>query len=91
METAGKKNIGIWHSCKSDLLRKFRRIEISEKQDKAKFVKNLNNIGYCFPNEKKFFFEKTVKAFQRHYRKELINGVLDKECLIIAQNLSKKL
>ena len=31
------------------------------------------------------------KAFQRHYRQELINGLLDKECLIIAQNLSKKL
>ena len=32
----------------------------------------------------------TTKAFQRHFRKELINGILDKECLIIADNLAKK-
>ena len=86
-----KKNIGIWHDCKPNFLRKFRRIKIFTKQDKVKFVKNLNNIGYCFSVKKKFFFIKTVKAFQRRYRKELINGLLDKECLIIAQNLSKKL
>ena len=85
-----KKNIGIWHSCNPNLLRKFRRIKIFVTQDKKKFVKNLNNIGYCFSVKNKSFFIKTVKAFQRHYRKELINGLPDKECLIIAENLSKK-
>ena len=85
-----KKNIGIWHGCKPSLLRKFRRIKIFTQKDKVKFVKNLNNIGYCFSVKKKSFFIKTVKAFQRRYRKELVNGLLDKECLIIAQNLSKK-
>ena len=86
-----KKNIGIWHGFKPDLLRKLRRIKVLTKQDKIQFVKNLNNIGYCFPIKKKYFFTKILKAFQRHYRKELINGHLDKECLIIAQNLSKNL
>ena len=86
-----KKNIGIWHDFKPNFLRKYRKIKISAKKDKVKFVKNLNNIGYCFSVKKKSFFIKTVKAFQRHYRKELVNGLLDKECLIIAQNLSKKL
>ena len=86
-----KKNIGIWHDCKPNFLRKYRKIKISTKKDKVKFVKNLNNIGYCFSVKKKSFFFKTVNAFQRHYRKELVNGLLDKECLIIAQNLSKKL
>jgi len=85
-----KKNIGIWHDYRSSLLRKFRRIKIFTRQDKVKFVKNLNNIGYCVSVKKRFFFVKTVKAFQRHYRKELINGLPDKECLIIAENLSKK-
>ena len=56
---------------------------------KKKFVKNLKNIGYCFYPKNKMFFVKTLKAFQRHYRKGLINGVLDKECLVIAQNLQK--
>ena len=86
-----KKNIGIWHDCRPSLLRKFRRIKLFTRQDKVKFVKNLNNIGYCVSVKKKSFFIKTVKAFQRHYRKELVNGLLDKECLIIAENLSKNL
>ena len=85
-----KKNIGIWHDCRPSLLRKFRRIKLFTRQEKVKFVKNLNNIGYCVSVKKRFFFVKTVKAFQRHYRKELINGLPDKECLIIAENLSKK-
>ena len=86
-----KKKIGIWHDCKPNFLRKFRKSKIFKKHDEVKFFKNLNNIGYCFSFKKKFFLTKTVRAFQRHYRKELINGLLDKECLIIAQNLRKKL
>ena len=82
--------IGIWHNCKPSLLRKCRNIKILQTKDKIKFFKNLNKIGYCFI-QKKSFLIKTMKAFQRHYRKELINGLLDKECLIIAQSLSKNL
>ncbi len=86
-----KKKIGIWHTCKISLLKKFRGIKIFAKKDKIKFAKNLKKIGYCFSSNNKFSFNKNAKAFQRHYRKELINGILDKECLIIAENLSKKL
>jgi N-acetylmuramoyl-L-alanine amidase len=89
-ELASKK-IGIWHWCKPNFLKKFRKIKIKKKQEKIEFVKNLTNIGYCFSTNNKSFFVKIVKAFQRHYRKELINGLIDKECLIIAQNLSKSL
>jgi len=83
--------IGIWHSCKSNLLKKHRRNKISKKREKIKFIKNLNKVGYCFPSKKQTIFVKILKAFQMHYRKELINGILDEECSIIAQNLSKKL
>ena len=83
--------IGIWHHCKPSLLRKYRNIKILEKKDKIKFIKNLNKIGYCFSNKKKPFSTKILKAFQRHYRQELINGHVDKECLIIAQNLEKNI
>ena len=86
-----KRKIGIWHNLKPNFLKNFRKIKILTKQDKAKFAKNLNSIGYCFSNNKKSSISKTVKAFQRHYRQELINGLMDKECLIIAENLSKKL
>ncbi len=83
--------IGIWHHCKPSLLSKYRNIKILEKKDKIKFIKNLNKIGYCFSTKKKSFLAKIIKAFQRHYRQELINGHADKECLIIAENLSKNL
>ena len=86
-----KKNIGIWHDCESNLLRKFRGIKIFKKTDKIKFIKDLKKIGYCLSSTNKFVYRKTVKAFQRHHRKELINGVPDKECLIISQNLLKYL
>ena len=85
------KKIGIWHDCKSNFLKKYRNIKNLEKKDKIKFVKSLNKIGYCFFSKKKSFLAKIIKAFQRHYRHELINGHIDKECLIIAQNLLKKL
>jgi N-acetylmuramoyl-L-alanine amidase len=89
-EKLSNNGIGIWHSCKSNLLKKNRRKKILKKREKIKFIKNLNKIGYCFPSKKQTFFAKILKAFQIHYRKELINGILDEECLIIAQNLSKK-
>ena len=88
-ELADKK-IGIWHNYKTKDLIKFRQVRISNKF-KSEFINNLKKIGYCFNIKKKTNFFKTVKAFQRHYRKELINGIIDKECLIIAKNISKKI
>ena len=84
-------NIGTWYRCKPSLLRKYRNIKILKKRYKIKFIKNLNKIGYCISTKKKSFLTKVLKAFQRHYRQELIDGHVDKECLIIAQKLSKKL
>jgi len=86
-----KNKVGIWHDYEPNLLRKFRRTKVLTKQDKKRFVKNLNQIGYCFSAKNKLFFIKTIKAFQRHFRKELINGILDQECFMIAKNLAKKL
>ena len=88
-ELADKK-IGIWHNCKTKDLIKFRQVRISNKF-KSEFINNLKKIGYCFNKKKKTNFSKMVEAFQRHYRKELINGIIDKECLIIAINILKKL
>ena len=83
--------IGIWHQSKSYNLKKYRNIKILKKKDKIKFFKNLSKIGYCFSIKKRFFLFKIIKAFQRHYRPELINGHIDKESFIIAQNLLKNL
>ena len=86
-----KNKVGIWHDYGTNFIRKYRRIKVLTKKDKKEFIKNLNKIGYCFPIIKKSCFIKTTKAFQMHFRKELINGILDKECFMIAQNLTKKL
>ena len=90
-EYLAKKNIGTWHKCNSSFLKKFRRFKIYKKKDKIKFIKNLKKIGYCFKSNEKSSFIKFLKAFQRHYRKELISRSLDRECLIIAQNLAKNI
>ena len=53
------------------------------------FIKYLNKIGYfakSLTNTKKL---KLVKSFQRRFRQNLINGKIDRECLIIAKKLSK--
>jgi len=42
-----------------------------------------------FKNDKYFIF--LVRAFQRRFRQELVNGKIDNECLIISENLAKKL
>ncbi len=88
-EQLAKKKIGFWHSYKPNELIKFRKVGILKKS-KFEFIKNLIKIGYCIEGNKKSNFTKTVKAFQMHFRKKLINGIIDKECLLIAQNLSKK-
>ena len=74
-----------------DFLKKFRKIKILKKNNKDFFFRYLKKIGYCIQAKKKSHTSKILKAFQRHYRKELVNGLLDKECLIIAKNLSKKI
>ncbi len=86
-----KKKIGIWHDYKTNFLKKFRKIKNNKKKDKINFIKNLRRIGYYLPKNNKSILIQTIKSFQRHYRKELINGKIDEECLLIARNLSKNL
>ena len=83
--------IGIWNNCNRNLLQKYRGKNIFKRSEKIKFIKNLNKIGYRFIGSKIFAFKKTISSFQRRHRTQLINGILDKECMIIAENLSKKL
>ena len=86
-----KHKIGIWFNLNPKLLKKFRKKKIEKKQDKIKFFRYLNKVGYCTSlRTNNFVHNKILKAFQRHYRKDLINGLLDQECLIIASNLAKK-
>ncbi len=83
-----KKKIGIWHQLHKEKLRKLRKKKITEIQQRhcLNFIKK---IGYFVKKNNKQNKIKLFKNFQRRFRQELINGILDKECLIIAEKLSK--
>ena len=85
-----KKKIGIWHTLNKIQLFKTRGQKI-KKNDKNIFIKNLNKIGYAKNlNKKGSYLNYLTIAFQRRFRKQLINGIVDKECLILSKNLAKK-
>jgi len=90
-----KNKIGYWHSLDHKILTKNRKLKINNLQ-KNLFYKNIYKIGYSKkipPNlkySKNNYLIKITKAFQRRFRPEIINGKIDKECLIISQNLVKQ-
>jgi len=88
-----KQGIGLWHSLSIQSLKKNRKIEL-DKVSKKMFYNNLSIIGYVVKktenSKKRKFNSYIVKAFQRRFRQELVNGKIDKECLIISNNLAKK-
>lgn len=89
-EYLSKNNVGFWHNLsKKNLLNK-RKQKINV-LDKKQFIINLFNLGY--PNDNNFnkikYTRILTKAFQRRFRQELINGIIDEECLVISKNLIK--
>jgi len=89
-EYLARKNIGIWHNLDKQKLKKSRR-KNCKKFDQNRFLNNLVKIGYSKEvkkNVKKDKYSKfVIKAFQRRFRPELINGKIDQECLLISHNL----
>ena len=85
-----KNNIGIWHNLNNKKLLYFRRKKASVRE-KNLFIKKLKEFGYPYKSailkNKKKYQKLLVKAFQRRFRQELINGVIDQECLLIIRNL----
>jgi len=82
-----KFGIAKWHSLSKKTLKE-NRLKIISINEEKNFFKNLFKIGYS----KKVLNKKTlVSTFQRRFRQELINGKIDQECLLISQNLAKKL
>ena len=87
-EYLSKNKIGNWYKINKQILIKIRNNKIS-KNEEVEFFKYLSKIGYFIKTNQFITKIKLVKSFQRHFRQSLINGKIDKECLIIAQNLSK--
>ena len=89
-EKLAKKRLCKWHNLNRKKIKKFRSISVSVKEKKI-FLNNLSKIGYNFKIKK--IFDKNTRfiiiAYQRHFRQELIDGKIDKECLLISKNLIK--
>jgi len=85
-----KSKLSQWHDLDEKKLKKERLIPLNFVQEN-KFMKNLNKIGYLKISQENYNFKKRilVKAFQRHFRQDLINGISDQECLSISMNLLK--
>ena len=87
-----KNEIGVWHNLNQKFIKKKRNVKLKN-NEKLKFFQNLNKIGY--PKTKLIYEAKyltpIVKAFQRRFRQELINGVVDMECLLISNNIVNKI
>jgi len=88
-----KQKIGLWHSIPLEILKKNRGIRLNKISENM-FYKNLSRIGYMPVRLKNLRNQRyknyIIKAFQRRFRQELVNGKIDKECLIISENLAKK-
>jgi N-acetylmuramoyl-L-alanine amidase len=78
----------IWHKLKKKNLEKFRKLSLSN-FDKKIFINNLNKIGYnCDKGYSNDVKQRLLTiAFQRRFRQELVDGKIDKECLLISKNL----
>ena len=86
-----KKKIGYWYDLNKSNLSKNRNLIISKFEEKN-FIQNVHKIGYPINNkiEKSKYTKILTRAFQRRFRQELVNGMIDKECLKISKNLTKQ-
>ena len=84
-----KNKLSFWHNLDQKKIKKFREKNLTTRIDEDLFLKNLHKIGYN--DVKKLKSHKNTKfltlAFQRRFRQSLVNGKIDKECLLISKNL----
>ena len=87
-----KKKIGLWHDLNEKKLFKIRK-KIVDEYEKNNFLKNLYKIGYLrvLNKNRNKNIKLLIKAFQRRFRQDLVNGIIDEECLLISKNLTKNL
>ncbi len=87
-----KNKIGLWHTLNKQKLIKNRKFKTNQ-MEKEFFFNNLFKIGYSkkIPKDrnKDRYLRDVTKAFQRRFRQELISSKIDRECLLISENLLK--
>ena len=85
-----KHKLAQWYKLDEKKLKQHRLKNINS-SDENKFFINLHKIGYTRVQLKSSAIKKRLitKAFQRRFRQSLVNGICDKECLILSKNLLK--
>ena len=86
-EELAKNQLSIWHNLNKNKIKIFRNHKIKT-YEQIQFISNLKRIGYSTNIKNKNY---VIKAFQRRFRQGLINGKIDKECLLISKSLLKSL
>ena len=85
-----QKKIGYWHTVNKKNIKKQ---SLNKNELRNLFFKNLHKIGYRYFDKKKPSKNdtKVTKAFQRRFRQNKVNGLIDQECLQISQYLASSL
>ena len=85
-----KSKLSQWHKLDEKKLKQ-KRLILLNLVEESNFMMNLNKIGYLKISQKNLNSQKRIiiKAFQRHFRQKLINGIPDQECLLISKDLLK--
>ena len=85
-----KSKLSKWHKLDEKKLKQ-KRLILLNLVEESNFMMNLNKIGYLKISQKNLNSQKRIiiKAFQRHFRQKLINGIPDQECLLISKDLLK--
>ena len=88
-EMLAKNKIGFWHNLNKKKIKKFRNKKFLTKIEENMFLKNLYKIGFNDVEGVKSHqnLKFLTLAFQRRFRQSLVNGKIDKECLLISKNL----
>ena len=89
-ETLFKKGFINWHKLKDKKIKIYRGLKLTLIEEEI-FLKNLYKFGYCKIKNENLSKNKIylTKAFQRRFRQGLVNGKIDKECLLISKSLIK--
>tara|TARA_A100001011_G_scaffold388652_1_gene468728 strand:+ start:2048 stop:2794 length:747 start_codon:yes stop_codon:yes gene_type:complete len=87
-----KQKLCLWHNLIEKKIKTYRNIRLSSLERNFFFI-NLKRIGYSkiqgMNSQKSNKY--IIKAFQRRFRQELVNGKIDKECYLISDNILQKI
>ena len=81
-----KNDLAIWYSLDEQFIKNFRLKKLIN-INKKNMLRMIKKLGYTRVLTADSLDKDFIKAFQRRYRQDLINGIFDQECYLILNNL----